>query len=894
MNQHSDKSPWSLEIDEVTSQFNVNLDSGLSSAQVLEQRQVYGPNQLDAVPGRTPFQIFFSQFADLMIGLLVAASLISALIGEWADSILIAIIVLANSIIGSVQEWRAEKAVEALRKLSQPTVRVRRDGRMWDIPAIDVVRGDLLEIRGGDIVPADARLVSNAELQTIEAALTGESLPIEKSTDALPKETALPDRLCMLFSGTSVAQGHGQAIVTATGMTTELGTIASLLQETETVQTPLQHRLSVLSKRLALIVLVVSTVIFFAGVLREDLGGLDNDFFVRNRQLFSTMLLTAVSLAVAAIPEGLPAVITVALALGSQKMSTRKAIIRRLSAVETLGSVNIICTDKTGTLTQNKMVVADLLSVTPTEKGELDLLRAGLLCNNADISKEGEVSGSATEASILQAAVERRLSPEMLRREWPRIAEIPFNSTRKKMSTLHGTPQDTQVLIVKGAAESIISLCTEFGSADASSPLDESTKKEWTQRVTDLAGKGRRVIAVATKKWEHSEFDPQDNTVETELNLLGLVGIIDPPRREAADAIARCRSAGIRPVMITGDHAGTAKAIAEDLDLWRPGDEIISGSELDAFSDHELTQRIPQVTVFARVSPEHKLKIVRAHQSHGSVVSMTGDGVNDAPALKQADIGVAMGITGTDVSKEASDMILADDNFATIVAAVEEGRVVYDNIRKFVRYLLTANAGEILVLLFAILLGMPLPLLPVHILWINLVTDGLPALALGFEPAEKNIMRRLPRERSESIFAGGLVRGIILVGLLMSVTCLLVFQLCLDGTLSEYLPYSAVAGQHTIDYARTMIFLMLSMYQLFYVLSIRSSDQTFFALGLFSNYRLTVAVIMGAVLQFAVIYLPALQKFFHTVALEPGDLVLVILASSFAFASMEISKLVRR
>ena len=893
MTEHSNAPPWSIEIDELTDQFSVNPDSGLSSAQVIEQRKQYGSNQLDAAPGRSPFKIFLSQFADLMIGLLVAASVISALIGEWADSILIALIVVANSIIGAIQEWRAEKAVEALRKLSQPIARVRRDGRLVNISALELVPGDLLEIRSGDIIPADARIVANAELQTIEAALTGESLPIEKSTVTLPKETALPDRLCMLFSGTSVSQGHGQAIVTATGMSTELGKIASLLQETESVQTPLQRRLSALSRRQALIVLIVSTVIFFAGVLREDLGGFDSGFFERNSQLFSMMLLTAVSLAVAAIPEGLPAVITVALALGSQKMSKRKAIIRRLSAVETLGSVNIICTDKTGTLTQNKMVVADLISVSSAEEAESDLLQAGILCNDADISSDGVVVGTATEAAILQAAVDRKLSPDLLRKEWPRVGEIPFSSTRKRMSTLHNTPQGNQVLFVKGAAEKIISLCTKLGSNGQVIPMDEPTKREWTQRTEELAQTGRRVLAVATKPWECSGFDPQDETVETELSLLGIVGIIDPPRREATEAIALCRSAGIRPVMITGDHAGTAKAIAEELDLWRPGDEILSGADLDKLSDDELTQRVPKVAVFARVSPEHKLKIVRAHQSHGSVVSMTGDGVNDAPALKQAEIGVAMGITGTDVSKEASDMILADDNFSTIVAAVEEGRVVYDNIRKFVRYLLTANAGEVLVLLFAILIGLPLPLLPVHILWINLVTDGLPALALGFEPAEKDIMKRRPRARSESIFSGGLVRGIILIGLLMGATCILVFQLSLNGTLSEYLPYSAAASQHTIEYARTMIFLLLSMYQLFYVLSIRSSSQTFFALGLFSNYRLTGAVIVGAALQLAVIYVPLFQNFFHTVALEPGDLVLAILVSSFAFVSMEISKLVR-
>jgi Ca2+-transporting ATPase len=540
------------------------------------------------------------------------------------------------------------------------------------------------------------------------------------------------------------------------------------------------------------------------------------------------------------------------------------------------------------------MVVADLIPVVDSEKSLIDLLRAGVLCNDADLSPSGEIIGTATEAAILHAAIKHQLKPETLREEWPRTGEIPFNSARKRMSTLHRTPEGEQVIFVKGATEAIVTLCTEIGFGRESAVLDESAKANWIQQAESLAVKGRRALAMAMRTWEHDGIDGHTDGVESSLNLLGLVGIIDLPCPEAAQSIARCRSAGIRPVMITGDHRGTAKAISEELDLWRPGDEILTGTQLDRLSDEELQQRARRVSVYARVSPEHKLRIVRAHQANESVVSMTGDGVNDAPALKQADIGVAMGITGTDVAKEASEMVLADDNFATIIAAVEEGRVVFDNIRKFVRLLLTANAGEILVLLFAILLGLDLPLLPVHILWINLVTDGLPALALGFEPAEENMMMRSPRHRTESIFAGGMVWGIVLLGLWMGTACITVYWLCLSETLSAFIPYSAAPGQHTIEYSRSMVFLLLSMFQLFYVLSIRSTDRTFFELGPFSNYRLTGAVILGTALQFAEIYVPSLQKFFHTVPPASGDLVLVMAVSTSAFVVVEIVKLVRR
>ena len=879
--------PWSLPAEDVAGRLAVDPNTGLAGDEATRRLQRFGPNRLEEAAGRGPLRMLLSQFADLMIGLLVVAAAISASIGEWADSILIAVIVVANAVIGFVQEWRAEKAVAALKKLSKPTARVWRDGRLAECPAAELVPGDVIKLVGGDFAPADARLIVVADLQTDEAALTGESLSVEKSVTAVEDETTLPDRRSMIYTGTAVTQGHGRAVVAATGMQTELGHIATLLEKTETTQTPLQRRLAVLSKRLAIVVIAVSIFIFAAGVLREE----PDDW---NRELFSTMLLTAVSLAVAAIPEGLPAVITVALSLGSQRMAARKAIIRRLSAVETLGSVDVICSDKTGTLTQNRMKVAELLVPQEVERALEDLLRAGVLCNDAELSDDGEFIGSATESAILESAVLRGIEPEQVRAEWPRLDEIPFSSDRKQMTTLHSNPAGRRVLFVKGAVERVVSQCTTLGPLDQPTPLDETGRDQWLAEAETLATRGQRVLALAVREWDGEKLSDGLDDAEIGLSLLGLVSIVDPVRPEARDAIAVCRSAGIRTVMITGDHRGTARAIAEELQLFQPGDEVLTGSELDRMDDEELKERAQRTSVYARVSPEHKLRIVRAQQSHGRVVSMTGDGVNDAPALKQADIGVAMGITGTDVAKEAAEMVLADDNFSTIVAAVEEGRVVYDNIRKFVGYLLTANAGEILVLVFAIAFGLPLPLLPVHILWINLVTDGLPALALGFEPAERNIMKRQPRPRRESIFAGGMSFGIVLIGLLTGLSCIGLFQTYLTGGFGTSGAASGNSAEFQLAYARSIVFFTLSMSQLFYVLSLRSSTESFFSLGLLTNYRLTGAVLIGTAMQLAVIYAPPLQPFFHTVPLAPRDLGIGLIVSCFAFVALEAWKLVRK
>lgn len=848
--------PWSLSAEAAAAALECDTEQGLTEAEAQERLLREGPNRLIEEGRRGHVLLFLSQFADLMVGLLAAAAVISAVIGEWMDTLLISLIVLANAAIGFAQELKAERAVEALKKLSRPRARVLRSGLLREIPAEQLVPGDVAAIQAGDVIPADARVISAVNLELDESPLTGESLAVEKVPGEVSEATPLPERSCMVHSGTSVVQGRARVLVTATGMQTELGRIAALLESAESGQTPLQKRLAGMNRWLALGIVLIGIVIFLTGVLREP----------RDRwtpELASRMLLVAVSLAVAAIPEGLPAVITVTLAIGSQRMAARNAIIRRLSAVEALGSVDVICSDKTGTLTQNRMVVAEMIPAQATPEGVQALLAAAALCNDAQPQPDGTVQGSATESAILLAVLERGQDVQQLRRTYVRQAEIPFSSERKRMSTLHVDPVAGQRLFVKGASERILALCA-----------DRRQREEWLERADQLAATGQRVLAFATRVF------PTDRRVdlsaaEESLEFLGLIGIIDPVRPEVRDAIQRCRSAGIRPVMITGDHPGTARSVGTTLGMLPPEGGLLTGADLNVISDEDLSARVAEASGFARVSPEHKLRIVRAHQSLGRSVAMTGDGVNDAPALKQADIGVAMGITGTDVSKEAAEMVLADDNFATIVAAVEEGRVVYDNIRKFVGYLLTANTGEVLVLFVTMLLGLPLPLLPVHLLWINLVTDGLPALALGFEPAEKDVMRRLPRKREESLLAGGMLMQIAGIGSLIAGMCVALF-------------WFADAGK-----GQTLVFFVLAASQLFYVLSVRSRTETLWRLGLTSNSRLTAAVLLGLILQFSVLTVPSLRSVFRTVQLSAAELGGAVLISLIPFAVAEFLKIVR-
>ena len=863
---HSDlEAPWAKTAEEVCAALGVDPKRGLSAAESDARRAKYGPNELLEAPPRSKWSILLGQFAELMVGLLAVAVIVSAAVGEWHDALLIGLIVLANAAIGYAQEVKAEAAVAALRKLAQPQARALRDGKAATLPATDLVPGDVIDVTQGDLAPADARLIDAAQLQVNESALTGESLPVDKSPASVAADMVLPDRISMLYAGSPVAAGHARAVVVATGMATEIGRIATMLQETKVGRTPLQERLAALSKRLALAVLVVCVVMFLTGYLRS--GGRD----------WQGLLLTAVSLAVAAIPEGLPAVITIALALGSQRMARRNAIVRQLMAVETLGSVDVICSDKTGTLTLSQMTVRDVVPVEDAPSAREQLLRSAVLCNNAELGEDGKPVGSATEAALLAAAMEHNQDVKRLQSEWQRIAEIPFDSKRKRMGTVHRGPDGRRVLYVKGATEAVLPRVTQVAKGNGAAPLSSADRDRFAADAEALAQRGRRVLSFAMRILDDGEAPSQDaDALEKDLVLLGSCGLVDPIRPEASVAVAECESAGIRVVMITGDHPGTAKAVADELKIRREGDEVVTGQELSPMTDEQLREAAPRIAVYARVAPEHKLRIVRAHQSRGSVVAMTGDGVNDAPALRQADIGVAMGIAGTDVSKQAAKIVLADDNFATIVAATKEGRVVYDNIVRFVRYLLTANMGEVLVLFLAILLGWPLPLLPVHLLWINLVTDGLPALALGFEQPEPNVMRRPPRKRDDSLFARGVARSIFGTGTLMAVVCLALFWWFLDRT--------------SVAYSRTIVFWTLAMFQLFYVLALRSSERSFFAMGLWSNYRLLVAVLIGAALQVAVVYVPFLQRFFHTTALSLGDLALCTVLSTAAFWAAEAWK----
>jgi Ca2+-transporting ATPase len=842
--------PWSQSAELVAASLQVDQKAGLSSTEAAQRLATYGPNEIAAAGRGGPLRVFLRQFLDVMVALLAGAAVISALVGEWTDAGLIGVIVVANAVIGFAQEWRAEKALESLRKLSQPIARVRRDGQTRSIAATALVPGDIVELTAGDIAPADARLLQAVELEADESPLTGESLPVSKSTSAVPSATALPDRESMVYSGTPLVRGRGQALVTATGMQTEVGAIARLIDSAEVGRTPLQRRLASLSRWLALVVIGVSVVIFLIAMLRVPTAAW-------SRTLVSQLLLTAVSLAVAAIPEGLPAVITVTLALGSQRMAARNAIIRRLAAVETLGSVDVICSDKTGTLTQNRMSVRDVLSG-DGETAREDLLISACLNSEAQLNSVGELHGSATERALLAACIDAGLPVRAIRESHQRLGEVPFSSDRKRMSTLYLFPDGRRQFLVKGAVEQVLELCRD----------PSATKRQaWIERADELARRGRRVLAFAARDWEGGESPEELRQGERDLELLGLMGLVDPPREEVQLAITRCREAGISPVMITGDHPGTAAAIAAEIGLAPDDAAALTGAALQELSDEQLQRVAGATAIYARVSPEHKLRIVQAHQSQGRTVAMTGDGVNDAPALKQADIGVAMGITGTEVSKEAAAMVLADDNFATIVAAVEEGRVVYDNIRKFVTYLLTANSSEVLVILIALLLGWPLPLLPVHLLWINLVTDGLPALALGFERSEPDVMRRPPRRRDESLFTRSAVRSILGIGLLMAMVCLVLFAMYRPASPAENSPAA-------LELARTMAFYSLALSQLFYVLSVRSFRDSILRLGLWSNFRLSVAVLIGVVLQVLVVQWRPLSQYLHVSPLTLPQLTL--------------------
>ncbi len=902
-----------LSAGETLARLNSAADEGLTESEAQKRLEQYGPNELVEKGGRKPLEIIIDQIKEPMVIVLLVAALVSGLLGEFLDVAVILAIVILNAIIGFTQEYKAEQAIRALKEMAVPVVRARRGGRLQEISAKLLVPGDIVILETGNAIPADGRLLESVNLKVDESALTGESESIEKFTEPL-LEDHLPvgDRRNMVFMGTNVTYGRGTAVITATGMNTELGAIAEMLQTVEQEMTPLQKRLAQLGKNLAIAAVIIIAIVMAVGFVTRDPAE-------PLRVTLEILFLTGISMAVAAIPEGLPAVVTITLSLGSQRMLRRNALIRKLPAVETLGSVTVICSDKTGTLTQNQMTVTVLDVLGHTEKvaillvggkgalqdADLDvtkppkdrtlslLVKAAALCNDAILEKENgtvHAIGDPTEAALIVAADQFGYDKTTLEEQMPRVAEIPFSSETKRMTTIHELrldPAETNipgaltpyVAFTKGAISSIFEICDGVwtGRTDEIVPLDDEIRQRVQTANDKLAAQGQRILGVSFKL-----MDSLDEPAEAGQILVGLVGMIDPPRPEVKAAVATAEMAGIRPVMITGDHPLTAQHIAKELGI-ADNDKNIAGKQLAQMSLADLETAVEDTSVFARVSPEHKLNIVDAFQSKGEVVAMTGDGVNDAPALRKADIGVAMGITGTDVSKEASDMILLDDNFATIVAAVEEGRTIYDNIVKFIKYTLSSNTGELLVMLIGPLLGMPLPLLPLQILWINLVTDGLPGLALATEDKEPGIMKRPPFKSSDSIFARGVGAQIIWVGLLMGFVSLLVGYVF---WLENPDPFTGVW--------RTMVFTTLVLAQMGNAIAIRSNEESVFKLGLFKNRTMVIAVTTTFLLQLALIYAPFLQKIFKTQPLDTYHLIVALLASAVVFAAVEMEKWVRR
>lgn len=892
-----------LNADDVLRALRVDRPTGLSESEAAQRLAEFGCNEIAEAGAKSAWRILWDQFTELMVVILLAAAVISALLRDYKDAAAILVIVILNALLGFVQESRAEKAMAALKKLASPSVKVRRGGEVRELEVANLVPGDLVLLEAGVYVPADCRLIESANLQTQESALTGESAPVRKTIDAVAQpEAALGDRHNMVYMGTFVAAGRGEGAVTSTGMRTELGRIAGMIHGIEREPTPLQKRLSQLGRRLAAAALVVVAIIFAAGWIRGE----------NIRVLF----LTAVSLGVAAIPEGLPAVVTIALTLGAQRMLKRKALIRKLAAVETLGSVTVICTDKTGTLTENRMAVnvialpeeqldiskrdrlSDRCELPRSGRDRFEMLLTGAaLCNDAVLRSETRddtspaALGDPTEIAMVMAASRFGLPKREMERSMPRVGEAPFSSERKRMTTIHRVDENSSVFgrlgegdggrdsrsyvaFTKGSVEGLVGVCGTVWTERGVEALDQ----EWRERIVaendELASKGERVLGVAYRWLAPGEIDANESVVEKDLTYLGMMGMIDPPRPEAAAAVARCKKAGIQPVMITGDHPLTARYIAGELGI-DGSNGVVTGAELERMTSADLDAIVDSVRVYARVSPEHKLKIVESLQRRGNVVAMTGDGVNDAPALKKADIGVAMGITGTEVAKEAADMVLLDDNFATIVAAVEEGRVIYDNLRKFVRYILGTNSGEIVVMLLAPFFGMPLALLPLQILWMNLVTDGLPALALTAEPAESDTMERPPRDPKETVFAHGMGRQVIWVGLMM-------------GALSLGVAYGY--WREGDPRWQTILFTTLTVAQMANVLAIRSERRTLFRIGLFSNKPLLGAVALTVALQLAIVYASALQGVFQTAAMTGGELALSTAVSLAVFAAGELEK----
>nr|MBO2471967.1 calcium-translocating P-type ATPase, SERCA-type [Bacillota bacterium] len=895
-----------------------DAQTGLSSSEAAARLARYGPNKLPSAPRRSFVQMLWEQLTEPLVLVLLGAAVLSAVLREWVDVFVILAIALLNAVLGATQEQRAEASLEALKRISAPTARVVRDGHVRQIPAEELVPGDIILLEAGDSVPADARLLETAALKVDESTLTGESEPVEKR--AAPIDAAqvhgLGDLANLVFSGTTVTYGRGVGVVYATGINTALGKIAGILAEEPAEETPLQRRMAEVGRTLGLVAGGLVVLVFVIGLVQG--------------QSFIDMLLTSVSLAVAAIPEGLPAIVTIVLALGVQRMAQRRAIVRRLPAVETLGAATVIASDKTGTLTLNRMTVTHLVTLASEVRLDVEgdtaapsageaadagdsgsarpsapplapdvawLVAGGALANDARLEEDaGELKlvGDPTETALLVAARRMGVDLSALEKAAPRVAELPFDSDRKRMTTFHRMTEEAERFVpgaralgpvlafTKGAPDVVLERCRSVLDGNGVRPLTDADRQRILADNARLAELALRVLAVACRPWSSVPERPDAEEAEQDLIFIGIVGMFDPPRPEVAQSIQEAKQAGIRTLMVTGDHAATAAAIAKRLGLIGEGEEarVISGRELDAMDDQALQEAVKVVSVFARVSPEHKLRIVRALKANGAVVAVTGDGVNDAPALKGADIGCAMGISGTDVSRAAADMVLADDNYATIVAAVREGRVIYANIRKAIHYLLSCNIGEIVAIFLGIALGLGSPLTPIQLLWVNLVTDGLPALALGVEPAEPSVMRRRPRHPKESVFSGGLGVHIAWQGILLGLLTLGAYWWGLNhGTPAQ---------------ARTLAFATLVFTQLAHSFNVRSTDASLFTIGWFTNRPLLLAVAVSAVLQLAVMTVPFLEPVFDVTPLDAQHWRVLLPAVAAPWVGVELVKALRR
>jgi len=884
--------------EDVTKELNTNLEKGISQNEVASRQQKYGKNELEQKKKKTLLQKFLEQFKDFMIIVLIISAIVSGIIGVMegegvTDTIIILIVVLVNAVIGVAQENKAEKSLEALQKLSSHVAKVIRDGEIVVIPSRELVPGDVVVLETGDFVPADLRIIEAVNLKSQESALTGESVPVEKVTDTIAEEKiGIGDRVNMLFSSSLITYGRGKGVVVETGMNTEVGKIAGIINSTQETQTPIQEKLNKLGKTLGIVALVICAIIFGIGLMygKEAVH----------------MFMTAVSLAVAAIPEGLPAVSTIVMAIGVQRMVKKNAIIKKLPAVETLGSATVICSDKTGTLTQNKMTVekifwnnnlVDLSGIEYSNDKDLEkLVYVSMLCNDTKIGADNTLTGDPTETALVDMAFKLDFDPSIYA-SMPRVAEIPFDSDRKLMTTVHNV-NGKYIVYTKGGVDELLKRCNSY-------LLNEQIKDNLQDYMVSIrtnnekmAKNALRVLACAYKELDHMPTKSEMENLEQDLIYIGMVGMIDPPREEAKAAVAKCKSAGIKAVMITGDHKITAIAIAKSLGILENEDEAITGAALEEMSDEDLIKNVRKYSVYARVSPEHKVRIVKAWQANGEIVAMTGDGVNDAPALKTANIGCAMGVVGTDVAKEAADVILTDDNFATVVSAVEEGRRIYDNILKAIQFLLSSNVGEIITLFIAILLTPLLanwfgitdisalePLLPIHILWINLVTDSLPALALAVDPATKDIMKRKPIKPGKGIFTKGMTFRILYQGIMIGIITLAAFMIGLATPNTE---------EHLrIQIGQTMAFSVLALSQLIHVYNIRNNKESIFKTGILGNSKLILATIGSTALMLVILFVPALRGIFGIVELPVDHIVEVVLLVLSPIVIVEIFKLLK-